>query len=87
MKIRAGFMMRKIADVQVIVPVGESDIDFNGIIMLNDTAAFLFGQLQSDTSRETLLERLLNEYDVDEQTARADIDAFCCQLEGANLIA
>lgn len=87
MRIKKGFIMRKIADVQVIVPVGESDIDFNGIITLNDTAAFLFEQLQSDTSKDALLERLLEEYDVDEQTARTDIDTFCSQLEEANLIA
>ncbi len=87
MKVKEGFALRKIADVHVVVPVGESGVDFNGIITLNDTAAFLFQQLQLETSRGTLLEHLLAEYDVEEQTARADIDAFCRRLEEANLIA
>ncbi len=86
MKIKDGFVMRKIADISIVVPIGESSIDFNGIITLNETAAFLFRQLQSDISRATLLEQLIDEYDVNKETAKVDVDAFCAQLEEVNLI-
>ena len=86
MKIKDGFIMRKIAEISVVVPIGESSIDFNGIITLNETAAFLFRQLQSDISRATLLEQLIDEYDVNQETAKVDVDAFCAQLEEVNLI-
>jgi hypothetical protein len=87
MKIKEGFLLRRIADVHVVVPVGEAYVDFNGVITLNETAAFLFSQLQGDMTRETLLDRLLTEYDVDRETALADIDAFFLQLGEANLLA
>ncbi len=87
MKIKDGFVLRKIADVHVVVPAGDVGVDFNGIITLNETAAFLFGQLQKETSKGALLMQLLTEYDVDNETAMADVEAFCSQLEEANLIA
>ncbi len=86
MKIKEGFLLRKIADVHVVVPVGESSLDFNGIITLNESAAFLFEQLQGDMTIESLLDRLLAEYDVDRDTAMEDIDAFFLKLREANLL-
>ena len=87
MKIKEGFLLRKIADLHVVVPIGEASMDFNGVITLNESAAFLFGQLQGDITRETLLERLLEEYEVERETALLDIDAFFSHLREANLLA
>ena len=41
MKIKDGYMVREVAGSQIVVPVGERTVDFNGIITLNETAAFL----------------------------------------------
>jgi hypothetical protein len=87
MRIRSGFMMRRIAGVDVVVPAGEGSIDFNGIITLSETAAFLFEKLREETCEEELLSRLLCEYEVDEQEARADIREFLKKLEEAQLLA
>lgn len=87
MKIKEGFLLRRIADIHVVVPVGMGSVDFNGIITLNETAAFLFGQLQEEMSKDVLLDRLLAEYDVDKVTALNDIDAFFTKLREANLLA
>lgn len=80
-------MLRKIADAHVVVPVGESNVDFNGIITLNETAAFLFHKLLAETSKERLVDELLQEYDIDQISAQADIEEFCARLKEANLIA
>jgi hypothetical protein len=87
MKIKEGFLLRRIADVHVVVPVGGGSIDFNGIITLNETAAFLFGQLQGEKTKEALLDQLLAEYEVDKETALNDIDEFFSHLKEANLLA
>ncbi len=87
MRIRNGFMMRRIAGVDVVVPAGEGNIDFNGIITLSETAAFLFERLHEETGEEELLSRLLCEYEVDEQEARADLTAFLAKLTEAGLLA
>lgn len=87
MKIKQGFLLRRIADVHVVAPVKGGSVDFNGIITLNETAAFLFEQLQQETTREALLERMTSEYEVDREKALSDIDTFFSQLEEANLLA
>ena len=42
MQIKPGFAMRKIAGSNIVVPVGAASSDFNGMITLNDTGAFLW---------------------------------------------
>jgi hypothetical protein len=86
MKIKQGFLLRNVADVNVVVPVGEMSVDFNGIITLNDTGKFLFEQLMTkDTSEDELLHLLIEEYEVDEETAGADIWEFVAKLREADL--
>ena len=61
MKIKKDFILRKVADSYVVVPVGKMTLDFNGIINLNETGAFLFGLLQKGADREELLAKMLEE--------------------------
>ena len=41
MDIKKDFVVRTIAGQDVVVPIGENVAKFNGIISLNETAAFL----------------------------------------------
>ena len=45
MKIKEGFILRNVAGSNVVVPVGQATVDFNGMMSLNDTGAFLFDKL------------------------------------------
>ena len=76
MKIKSGFLVRDIADSYIVVPVGERVIDFKGIMTLNESGYFLWKQLLDNISYDGLLSALLDEYEVDEATARNDIDEF-----------
>ena len=51
MKIKEDFILRKVADSYVVVPVNNMSLDFNGIINLNETGAFLFKLMQSGSDR------------------------------------
>ena len=42
MKIKQGFVVRKVGDSHVVVPVGELSKTFHGMINLNETGAFLW---------------------------------------------
>ena len=86
MKIKENFILRRVADTYVVVPVGSMTLDFNGIINLNETGAFLFGLLQKGASKEELLEKLLEEYDVTEEKASADIEAFISKVKDADIL-
>lgn len=86
MKIKKDFILRKVADSYVVVPVGKLTLDFNGIINLNETGAFLFGLLQEGAEKEELLRKMLEEYDVTPEKAAADIDVFLKKVEEADVL-
>ncbi len=86
MKIKDDFILRKVADSYVVVPVGSMTLDFNGIINLNETGAFLFNLLQDGADKDTLLTNMLNEYEVTEQKAKADIETFINKLKDADIL-
>ena len=86
MKIRNGFMLRKVGGQNVVVAVGAASRDFNGIIKLNETGAFLWELLKSERTPEELTESLLAEYDIDRETASADVEAFAERLSRAELL-
>ena len=80
MKIKQGYILREVAGNYIVVAVGEAVKNFNGIINLNDSGAFLWKLLQEGATEEQLKESLLNEYEVDEQIAERDIKAFINKL-------
>ncbi len=85
MKIKDDFALRKVADSYVVVPVNSLTLDFNGVINLNETGAFLFEQLQKGIAKEELVEKMLDEYDVTREKASADIDLFINKLKDADV--
>lgn len=85
MKIKDDFALRKVADSYVVVPVNSLTLDFNGVINLNETGAFLFEQLQKGIEKEELVEKMLDEYDVTREKASADIDLFINKLKDADI--
>ncbi|MDO4420147.1 MAG: PqqD family protein [Ruminococcus sp.] len=87
MKIKENYMLRKVADCYVVVPIGAAVAEFNGMINLNEVGAFLWHQLENENTVEGVLAAMLEEYEVDEATAKADLMRFIKELEDANLIA
>lgn len=80
MKAKIGFNLRNICGEQVIVAEGKENIDFSNIISMNDASAYLWNAIQGkDFTVDDLVELLTQEYDVDEQTARKDAQAFANQ--------
>lgn len=86
MKIKEGFLLRKVAGQTVVLPVG-ADLDLNLMITLNETGAFLWEKLQSETSQEALVAALLADYDVDEATAAKCVAAFVKKLDDHGFLA
>ena len=86
MKIKYGFILREIAGNFIVIAIGNAVKDFNGVITLNETGAFLWKQLEKGATKEQLLEALLNEYEVDNQVAEQHIDKFIEKLTNAQLL-
>ena len=86
MKIKENFILRKVADSYIVVPVNSMTLNFNGIINLNETGAFLFELLQKGAERDELVDKMLEEYDVDREKAEADIDVFIQKVRDADVL-
>lgn len=86
MKIKSNFAKRKIADSNIVVPVGPAIKDFNGMITLNDSASFFWDCMINETTEEEIIEKVIGEYDIDKETAKRDIEKFIKMLEDNKLL-
>ena len=86
MKIKEGYLLREVAGSNIVVPFGEGELNFSGVITLNDVGAFFWQKLDKGCTKEELLKALLTEYEIDEKTASNDIDEFVGKLKEAGLL-
>lgn len=86
MKISENFVLRQVADTWVVLPVGQQSVDFNGMLTLNESGAILWRALEQGGGRDGLADALLAEYEVDRETALADVDAFLKKLKDTGII-
>lgn len=75
MKIKEGFILRQVVGQTVALPM-DAELNLNMMITLNETGAFLWEHLQTETDEDALVAALLGEYEVDEATARASVRKF-----------
>lgn len=73
MKIKNGFILRKVPGMNLVMPTGKNVKTFNGSLMLNDTGAFIFERLQKGSTQEEIADALTQEYDVSLDTVSADV--------------
>ena len=87
MKIKDGFILRKVSEAYVVIATGEAAASFNGMISLNETGALLWGKLaEGCESKKVLVDALLEEYDVSEELAAKDVDSFVAKVEAAGIL-
>ena len=73
MKIKDGFVLRKLPGMNLVMPTGKNVKAFNGSLVLNDTGAFIFEKLQMGAAPEEIAQALTQEYDVSFDTASTDV--------------
>ena len=86
MKIKKQFVMRTIAGETLLVPVGATTREFNGMITLTETAGFIWENLEKCETEEELVKLILGEFEVDEATAAADAHEFLEELRKMDMI-
>ena len=80
MKIKEGFVLRTICGQNVVSGEGTANVNFSKLVSLNDSAAYLYKKVEGkEFTPETLADLLLEEYDVDRETAMKDAEALCAQ--------
>lgn len=85
MKIKPGFKIRKMCGSAVVVAVGKQGEEFNGMITLNESGELLWEELCKGADITDLVQLLMNEYGIDENTATQDVEAFVERIKGEDL--
>ena len=74
MKIKKGYRLRPLGKEYILVAEGLEVLDAKIMVSMNATAAFLWEAVEGKTfDAETLVQLLLDEYDVDRDTAEKDV--------------
>ena len=80
------YIKRNIAGEIVLVPAEQTAEDFNGMITLTESGDFIWEHLEEARDFNHLVELILEEYDIDKETAAQDASAFLMQLLQAGMI-
>ncbi len=86
MKIKGEFVLSEIGGEVIAVSIANEKGDFDGMINLTETGAFLWRLLEKDVTEDYLVEELLTNYNVDEQTAKLDVKEFINKLKEKDLL-
>lgn len=87
MRIRKGFVLRKICGEWVIEGEGLEQIDFNKLVILNTSAAYLWEQVEEkDFSVEQLADLLIKRYGIARELAVRDAASLCEQWVKVELV-
>ena len=77
MKIIEGFRLRKLGKEHIVVGEGLAQVNFNKMISLNASAAYLWESVEGkDFTVDDLVSLLLDKYEVEEEIARRDAEAL-----------
>lgn len=87
MKFKPGFELRDICGEKVVIATGIENIDFNQMIALNESAAYLWQQVaDKEFNADTLTQLLCQEYEVDKATAQTDAENLISEWTKQGLI-
>ena len=80
MKIKTGFVLRTVANENVVMAIGQASRLLNGIIKLNGTGVLLWNLLAKGTEKNELVSALQQTYRISCDQAEQDVDAFLATL-------
>ncbi len=87
MRIIEGFRLRDVMGQATVIGEGVDQMNFNKLITLNSSAAYLWKEVKDkDFDVETLADLLIKEYGIDQELAQKDATAIIDQWNEVGLI-
>ena len=78
MKLKNGFITHEVGEQQVMVAAG--DINFNGLVRSNETAAFIVDSLKKETTKGAIVDAMTEKYDAPREVVERDVEAILDKL-------
>ena len=86
MKIKDGLYLCKVGDSSVVLAGGNSTMQIRGLTTVNETGAFIWEQLTKETDESAVVAAMLEAFDVQPETAQADVRAFIAMLNESGFL-
>ena len=86
MRLIQDHILRKVNGNVVLVPLSDTETDFNGMIALNHTGEFVCRMLKQDTDRDSVVAALAQEYGMEPGQVEADVDSFLSVLDSCHML-
>lgn len=86
MKIREGFVLRRVLDEAIVIASGEASKNFHGMVKLNDSAADIWEWIAGGCSEAEIPAKLAEKYELDLEKASTDVRGMISQMIDAGLI-
>ena len=80
------FVIRKIANEFILIPTGKTALKLHGMVALSESGQLLWNKLKQECTEEDLIEALLEEYDIDQKTARKDVLDFLDRMNQLSML-
>ena len=62
MELKKKFVLRNIVGETILVPIGQNNEAFNGLIAINELGKFIWENIESAKDEDELLQTILDEY-------------------------
>lgn len=88
MKVKTGFELQNVCGEYLLIPTGIENVDFSNVININATTAYLWEKVAAmeQFDIDTLVELLMQEYEVSEDVAREDCTMIAQRMKDIGLI-
>ena len=86
MKLNENYILKTVAGIPVVVPVGEAVNNIRGMITLNGPAEVIWKCLEKGNNIEEILQQLKSKYDAPEEILKEDLDAFVNKLKDLGIV-
>ncbi len=85
MKIKKGFMKRKIGDKFLVVTTGELAKKRNMFIELNDTSSEIWDYIEKGYDENKIASQLCKKYGIGEERAKKDVEGLIVSMREAGV--
>ena len=86
MKIKEGFVLRRVLDEAIVIATGEMSKNFHGMVKLNDSGADIWEWISEGNDEIAVAKKLSEKYELSEEKAIADTKAMISQMADAGLL-
>lgn len=86
MEIKKELIKREIAGDIILIPVGKTVYENNGLFVLNELGDFIWDLLPDAPDAQAICQAVLDNYEVSEEEARSDVEEFLRKLKEMDIL-